>query len=313
MKAQNKTVLVTGSITFDTVFGLTTPIRDQVVVKDGKASKQNLMFNALDKTVYFGGTAGNIAYGLGLLRKPSIMVSVAGKDFGEYKQRLEERGTDARVLIDKSRYTATFYGMTDPRGEQIGVFQGNAYHNSLKKVSLKKILTKSDWDNIAIGIFAAGTAESINRDLTDFKKLAPKNSLSIFDPGQMLMISFTRPLALKAIKNCDMLILNDTELSHLRNKFNITLEDIFKMKVKYVIETKGSEGSTLHEQNRKTDVKALKIKKSVDPTGAGDAFRAGLISGLIDGKSITDSMRIGSILGAKCVETKGCQTYRLSK
>lgn len=310
MKEQNKKVLITGSLVFDTLFDLRNSIRDQIVVKDGKADKQNLMFGAKEKKIYFGGTAGNVAYGMGLLGGKAVVASIVGKDFGDYAKHLRKRGLEARIYTDKDSYTATFYGMSDPSREQIGIFQGNAYHKHVDTLPLSKLLKKSDWKDISIGIFSPGTAVSITRGLSEFRKKCPA-SLAIFDPGQMLMIDFSEKLLQNAFKNSDMLILNDTELSHLKNHFGFTLEKIFSLGTKYVLETRGAEGSALHEANKKTEVKAFKIKKVLDPTGAGDAYRAGLIHGLLGGKTMAEAMKLGAKLGSLCVQTNGAQTYKI--
>lgn len=296
---------------FDTLFDLRNPIREQIVVRNGKADKQNLMFSAHEKRVYFGGTAGNIAYGTSLLRGDAYVVSAVGRDFADYAKHLRKPGLVLRIFTDRDSYTATFYGMSDPLREQIGIFQGNAYHKHADNLSLHSLLRKSDWRDIAVGIFAAGTARSIVKQLAEFRRSARNDALAIFDPGQMLMIDFDTSAIEKALKLSHILILNDTELSHLRNHFGFRLERIFALGIKYVIETRGADGSTLHESNKRTDVKSIRVKKVVDPTGAGDAYRAGLINGLLDGKSIVESMKIGSKLGALCVQHQGGQTYKI--
>ena len=128
---------------------------------------------------------------------------------------------------------------------------------------------------------------------------------------KMLMINFTKELITEALRFSDMLIVNEVEMLHLKKKFGFDLEAIFLAGIKYVIETKGANGSVLYTDGYEIGVKAVKVKKVVDPTGAGDAYRAGLIHALLHGKSIPDGMRIGSQLGALCVQTSGGQTYKI--
>ncbi len=327
MKAQNKnSVLVCGSIVVDSLFDLNGTIRDAINFKSGKDGKQNLMFTAKEKQEYFGGTAGNIAYGLGLLGEKPLVASVVGKDFGSYKSHLKHLGAESRIYEDSKGYTATFYGMTDSISEQIGIFQPNAYGKHVEDIPLSRLLKSNDWSKIKIAIFSAGTAKSIVRHMKEFRKSTQKvtfreipkgyllgHPFVIFDPGQTLLATFTEELLGDAIRNADMIIMNDTEYNYLRNHFGFTLEKIFKNRTRYVLETKGADGSTLHEPYKKTFVKAVRVKKVVDPTGAGDAYRAGLISGMLRGLSIEESMRLGSRLGAKCVESEGGQTYNIAK
>lgn len=308
----NSQVLVSGSLVFDTIFDLENSIGEQIVLEKGKISKQNLMFTAKEKQVYFGGTAGNICYGLQNLDSQSIAVSVVGRDFGEYQKHLKHLGVIDRVFKDEKAYTATFYAMSDTKREQIGIFQGGAYLKHVDDLSFSRLLKSSDWSKIKVGIFSAGTAKSIVSGLREFKKNKKNNALSIFDPGQIFVWQFTKELLLEALKNSDVFIANDTEFAHLKNKFGIKIDDLFSFGLKFAIETKGGDGSVLYQPNTKPLlVKALKVKKVIDPTGAGDAYRAGLISGILEGKSLIESMKIGSKLGALCVQTLGGQTYKI--
>lgn len=308
MKKQS--ILVSGSVVFDTIFSLDSSIAEQIVLSDGKVSKQNFMFSAKEKQVYFGGTAGNICYGLSRLNKQPIIVSVVGRDFGDYEKHLKHLKVVDRIFKDAKGYTSTFYAMSDPREEQIGIFQGGAYYKNVEDMSLTRLLKSSDWKNISIGVFSAGTAKSINNQLKEFKKHKNRDALAIFDPGQVLVYQFTKKLIIECLKNSDVFIANDVEFSHLKNKFGIDTKTIFEFGIKYAIETKGKDGSVLYKKNTSPVlVKALKVKKVLDPTGAGDAYRAGLISELLDGKDILESMKLASKFGALCVQTVGGQTY----
>lgn len=315
MKKQQNTstkVLVSGSLVFDTIFSLDSPIGEQVVINAGKVSKQNFMFTAKEKQVYFGGTAGNICYGLSKLNKQPIIVSVVGKDFDEYQKHLKHHKVIDRIFKDEKSYTSTFYAMSDPKQEQIGIFQGGAYYKNVDDLSLTRLLKTTDWNKISIGIFSAGTAKSITNQIKEFKKNKSKDAISFFDPGQVLVSQFTINLIKECLKNSDIFIANDVEFSHLQNKFGISADDLFSFGLKFAIETKGGDGSVLYQPNKKpTLVKAFKVKKVIDPTGAGDAYRAGLITGMLEGKNLVESMRLGSKLGALCVKTLGGQTYNI--
>ena len=306
-----KKALLVGSVVYDALFDLTTPINDQIRIVDGKPGWQNLMFAAKSKQVYFGGPAGNIAYGLSLLKQKSILASVAGKDFVEYAAHLRHLSIDSRVVIIPQGHTATFYGMTDTNKQQMGVFQPNSYHAELPKFPVSKLVKKNDWKNISVGIFSPGTAASIIRDMKEFKMCAPKNAIAIFDPGQMLAIDFTKKTFTEAVRHADMLIINETEAHFFKTKFNFSLEQLWKLGLKQCIVTLGSEGSVLHTPTDRVAIKAYKAKNVIDPTGAGDAYRAGLIHGILQGKSFPDAMDIGARLGAQCVACKGGQTYKV--
>lgn len=312
---QNK-ILVSGSLVFDTIFDLHTAISDQIVVEDGVLGKQNLMFTAKEKQVYFGGTAGNIAYGLGLLHQSPFVFSAVGKDFDEYEKYLRKNKAVLRVHKDKETFGATFYGITDTNKEQFGIFQGGAYNKNIDSLSLAKCLSKTELQSVKCAIFAPGTAKSMLKQALELRKIN-SSAFILFDPGQMLAIDFSSKLLTDALKVSDMLIVNDTEYNFIKKNFNLDTEKIFALGVTYILETKGENGSTLYELEngcvRETEIKASKVSKVVDPTGAGDAYRAGILYGILHDKDIEESMILASRLGAECVKNKGGQTYKLKK
>ncbi|MDB5204459.1 MAG: sugar kinase ribokinase family protein [Candidatus Taylorbacteria bacterium] len=307
-------ILVSGSLVFDTIFELGSSIKDQVRIENGIASKQNLMFTAREKEIYFGGTAGNICFGLGLLNQSSFALSVVGKDFADYSAWLKNNKAEFRGKLDKDGYTATFFGMTDTNKDQLGIFQGGSYNKHIGSLSLSSNFSNTELAQIKCAIFSPGTAKSITKQISEFSKIN-SNAFVIFDPGQMLAIDFTEESLIKSLKNSDILIVNDSEFSYLKNSFGINLEKIFSLGVSYIIETKGTEGSILYEmidgEISETKIKTPKVKKVVDPTGAGDAYRAGIIYGIVNDLDIKESMILASKLGAECVKQRGGQTYKI--
>lgn len=309
-------ILVSGSLVFDTIFELNSAICDQVVIDDCKPGKQNLMFTAEEKEIYFGGTAGNIVYGLGMMNESSYVFSVVGKDFSEYEIHLKNNKSAFKGKKDLDGYTSTYFGMTDTKKEQLGIFQSGVYGKSINTLPLSNNFSKQELESIECAIFAAGTAKSIKNQLIEFRKVN-KDAFTILDPGQMLAIDFTKEILDECLKNSDILIMNDTEFSYIKNHFEIEPEDIFSLGVRYIIETKGADGSTLYEfENgaiQETLVKSPKVKKVVDPTGAGDAYRAGIIYGIVNDLDIKESMILASKLGAECVKNRGGQTYKYNR
>ncbi len=313
-KFKTPQILVSGSLVFDTIFELGSAIKNQVSIENGKAGKQNLMFTAKEKEIYFGGTAGNICYGLGLLKQASFAFSSVGKDFGSYGEWLKNNKAEFRGKTDTNGYTATFFGMTDTDKDQLGIFQGGSYNRHIDSLSLNDHLTNKELAEIECAIFSPGTAKSISKQIGEFRKINPE-AFTIFDPGQMLAIDFTKMYLVKSLRNTDILIVNDTEFAYLKNNFGIKIEEIFKLGVSYVIETKGTDGSILYEKEdesiRETVVKSPKVKKVLDPTGAGDAYRAGIIYGIVNDLDIRESMTLASKLGSECVKHSGGQTYSI--
>ena len=312
-KSKSKKALVVGSVVIDTLFELSSNIGDHINLVDGVLGVQNLMFTANNKKEYYGGTAANISYGLGLLKQKPILVSIVGKDFSvNFKKHLEKFGVDLRVHEDKNEFTANFYGMSDLKKEQIGIFLPNVYGKHVENVLLSEILTKKDFLEIGVAIFSAGTAKSITSHITEFRKKADKSSLTIFDPGQILMSTYNKVLLKKSLENTDILIGNEVEIAQIKNYFGFSFKEIFKLGVTSIIETRGENGSFLYKENEVKKIAAVNVKKISDSTGAGDAFRAGLIHGLLSNKKIEESMLIGAELGANCVQCFGGQNYKVS-
>lgn len=304
-------ILISGSLVYDTIFDLHGTMRDQIVVENNKAGHQNLMFVGKEKKVYFGGTAGNIAYGLSKLNLKPTVVGVVGQDFDMYEKHLKSRGVNLKLKKDAIGFTSTFYAMTDSNKEQIGVFQPGVTAKWLPKLKLRDLLTEREIKSTSLAIFSAGTAQSIVKQMKEFRGLN-KTATVIFDPGQMLAIDFTPSLLTDAFKYAQIGIFNDVECNTLHNKHGFDLKKIFSLGTKLVIETKGELGSSAYsfEQGEVKEIFiASKKVKAIDPTGAGDAFRAGFISEILKGRSIKDALKFANKIGALAVKYLGGQTY----
>lgn len=306
-----KSVLVSGSIVYDGISTLTSTIRETISITDGKLGKQNLMFLALSHNRNFGGTAGNISYGLSKLKADNTLFSLAGNaDFKVYEDRLKTLSIKSRIHLLKG-LTASFDAYTDKNGEQIGVFKPNVYKD-IAKLGIKNSFSKEDLSKFRIAIFSPGNKESITKQISEIKKL-DKEIFTIFDPGQMLFIDFDVESLKICFQSSDGVILNDTEYESLKTKFGFSLENVFSFGVKWLIVTKGGEGSDLYaidsDKISRHEVAAVKITKIKDSTGAGDAYRAGLISGILNNRSLLYSMKIGAKMGAKCVSSMKAQDY----
>lgn len=310
MKKNKGKILVDGSIGLDMIFSVTNSIKESIHIKDGILQKQNLMFTANSKKEYFGGTGGNISYGLGLLGAKPLLVSLVGKDFAiDYKKHLEKRGVALKVSVNKNDYTATFYGITDPTGEQIGVWQPNAYKD-IDALNIKKNVSKSDLKNVSIAIFSPGTPKSILNHLKEFKKNSNKDALAIFDPGQATAY-FTKDELVECINLCDIFISNDTEFNIIEKIIGTNLKNYLTKNNKNYIETKGEKGSSVFWKGENFEIPIIKPKKIIEPTGAGDAYRAGLIFGLWSNMGIEKACLLGAKIASKSLEYHGSQEYKI--
>lgn len=310
----NKKILVYGSVAFDTVFDIHGKIQDEIILSNGKLGPQNLMFTAKKKTVLFGGTGANISYGLGQLNAKPLLFSVAGKDFKEELGRhLTSSGVQTSVFIDKTGYTAHFYGMSDERGEQIGVWQANSYYEHIDKINLTSTIKNKELKSVSIAIFSAGTGRGILKHITELRKLNGKKTKIIFDPGQVISVFYDKKLLEKTLRLSDILITNEVELLQMQKILGYDKKQIFSTGIETIIETKGEKGSFIHHSKENIFIKPVKAKKVVETTGAGDAYRAGFLYGLFNEYDMEDSCKIGSFIASESIKYKGGQSYKINK
>ncbi|MDO8564570.1 MAG: PfkB family carbohydrate kinase [bacterium] len=305
-----KRPLVVGSVAIDILFDIHGTIQEKIVLVDGKLGGQNLMFTAGMKEERYGGTGGNIAYGLGLLGAKPILFASAGPDFENlFRRHLVKKGIDVRVYVDPSNWTATFYGMSDRQKEQIGIWQPNA-HANLGRAPLLETVSETELKKVSVAIFS-GHPALLYPHMQKVRKLLGKKVQMIFDPGKMITLEDRRVLE-RGMRLADIFIVNEVELHQAHKTLNRTTEEIFDFGIKAIIETRGETGSIIYQKGSPaTVIPAVKAKKVVETTGAGDAYRAGLIHGLLKGKTLRESCELGAKIAAKSVAFRGAQTYRL--
>ncbi len=316
IKKNNKKVLVCGSVVIDTLFNLRGTIIERINISNGKLGNQNFSFSSFEKKESPGGNAGNISYGLAQLGQKPLMTTIVGKDFdSKFKKYYEDLGVSLKLYTDKEGYTATFYAMTDENKEQIGVFQPNALLKYNEKILLKDLINSKDFNDIKIAIVSAQSAKATISKLKEINKIGKGKIFTIFDPGQELLTSFEKniPALKKALSLSNMIIINEVETNQIEKILNISKKDIFSFGIEYLIETLGDKGSILYTKDLSKIIPVDKVKKVVDPTGAGDAFRAGLIHGLLNDMEIEEAMKIGSIVASESVRYVGGQGYSIPK
>lgn len=260
----------------------------------------------LEKT-FFGGTGANIAYGLGKLKLSPLLFSLAGQDFKkDFSAHLKKSGVDSRVHIDKKSNTAGFFSMTNDKKELVGIWSPNAYKN-IHKISLLKTINQNEIKKVSIAIFSPGTPKSTYRHLREFRNFTP-SALVIFDPGQMIDF-YSKKQVINCFNLADILILNEIEFKQIKIILKRDPVIFFRKLKKIIIKTEGEKGSVIFKNGGKIKIKAIRPKHVVDTTGAGDAYRAGLIFGLWKGLSLAKSCALGSRLASKNIECLGCQKY----
>lgn len=294
------TILVCGSLAYDTIMVFPGQFKHHILPE--QIHILNVAFMVPDLRREFGGTAGNIGYNLKLVgEEPSIMATV-GHDFAPYAQRLENLGLSAsHVRIMDGQFTAQAFITTDIDDNQITAFHPGAMSDS-------QVNRIADAPGARLAIVSPDGRQGMIEHAHD---LAAANVPFVFDPGQGLPM-FSGPELLDLIKGARALTVNDYEARVVEDKTGRKVEEIARG-IGAVIVTRGAEGSTIHADGSRVDVPAVKPDALVDPTGCGDAFRAGLLYGMARAWSWEKSARLASVMGSIKIAHRGGQNHRPSR
>jgi adenosine kinase len=292
-----KNVIVTGSLAYDRIMDFPGHYRDHIL--PDKVHTLNVCFQVNGVKEKFGGTAGNIAYALTLMGQKPLISATIGRDYHPYFEWLNRNGisTDLIRVVD-DELTASGYIITDMGDNQITVWNPGAMNRS----------SELDFDRLdpdkTILIVSPGNLE----DMVIYPRLCRERGIDyIFDPGQSLPMLKADDL-MDVITGSLILISNDYELDLIMNKTGLSRKDLLK-RTGTIITTLGEFGSRIVTVGGEMDVPVVKARQVLDPTGAGDSFRGGLITGLVEGHEISHCARLGSVCASFSVECYGTQEY----
>jgi len=302
MLNKSNIILVSGSIAYDYVMSFPDYFKNHILAN--KIHNLNVSFSINKLNLSFGGTSANVCYSLSLLQESPHLLAHLGKDSDKYKKHLEKTNIISDYIItDKNEYTASAYITTDKKDNQITAFYPGPLTKSLNK-GIKNIKA------VDVAIISAELKER----MLAYASYYQKNNISyIFDPGQQV-ISFKKAEMKKMIKGAMLVIGNDYEIEIIKKLLQINLNEL-KKQIQTLIITKGDNGSVIYDSNKVYKIKAVKAKKLVDPTGAGDAYRAGLIKGIIisDGKiNWQKAGNLASLVASYAVSHLGTQAHNFN-
>lgn len=294
-------VIVTGSLGFDYIMDF--PGRFAERIMPDKIHKISLSFLVDKLSKNFGGCAGNIAYTLKLLGMEPLVLGSGGNDFSPYKDHFYAHKIRTDYISNVTHVaTGSYFVVTDKDDNQIGSFyRGALTHNEHLSVTKVK-------DPVSLVVIAANTPVAMVRYVRECQK---KNMPYLYDPAFQIE-SFSTTELYEAISRASIFVGNDYEVALVEKKLKLTHKQIIDL-VPIVVTTLAGKGSLVETRNVRHEVKAAKPASVIDPTGAGDAYRAGFITGFLLRYDLATCGRMGSVAAAYTVEKYGTQTHMFSK
>ncbi|MGB8644141.1 MAG: carbohydrate kinase family protein [Anaerolineae bacterium] len=296
------TVLLTGSIAYDYIMVFPGYFKDHILPDKIQQISVSFLVDSMKKQR--GGIATNIAYNLALLgERPKIMATV-GEDFGEYRRWLDAQGIDTSAIVEiPDEFTASFFVSTDKEQNQIASFYTGAMAYA-RQLSFKDHVK----DGIELAIISPNDPGAMGQYVRECKELGIRY---IYDPSQQIIRLSGEELT-EGVRDSHMLIVNDYEFEMLKNKTGWTNAQIVEA-TGVTIVTQGAQGSTItlrERPDRPFEIPSVPPRKMADPTGVGDAYRAGIIKGILHGLDWETTGRMGSLAATYVLEEYGTQNHQ---
>lgn len=296
-----KNVVVTGTLSFDYIMDFSGRFFERIMPDKLHSLSLSFLVDKLSKQ--FGGTAGNIAYSMRLLGMNPAILAPAGNDFAPYKAFQKKNGVNTKYIsFHKNISTSLYSVMTDTDDNQIGSF----FTGATKYAKRLHIADVPNPENFVV--LAPTEPEAMKQYVKECKAL----KLSyIYDPAFQIG-NFTPEELREGIGGAKILIGNDYEIALIEQKLGISHEELIVM-VPVLVTTLGSKGSVIETRHDAMHIKRAAAKNASDPTGAGDAYRAGFVTGYLKGFPLDVCGQMGSVTAAYTVEKYGTQTHHFTK
>lgn len=292
-------VIICGSIAFDSIMVFEGQFQEHILPE--QVHKLSVSFLVPTMRKEFGGCAGNIAYNLQLLGGQPIPVATVGQDGLDYQSRLKDLGIDTRwVKVAAESYTAQCFITTDLSDNQI-----TAFHPGAMALSAANDLRD------APGEWAIVAPDAKDAMFAHAERLHARGVPFVFDLGQAMPLFDGEDLA-RMLKMARALTVNDYEASVVVQRTGRSLAEL-SQSLDAVVVTRGEQGATVIVKGVETNVAPVKAAQVVDPTGCGDAHRAGLLFGLTSGWNWVDSCSLGNLMGALKIAERGPQNHAPSR
>lgn len=294
------TFVISGSLAFDYIMTFPGSFQDHIIPDKTHVLSVSFLFDSLRR--YRGGVAGNIAYNFALLGERPVLVGAGGSDFGDYRRFFEALGIDMACVLDvPSELTGSAFMSADLAGNQIAGFYPGA---SVAAGDLSVL----DLGRCAVfGMVGATTREAMQRHARQF---AESGCRLIYDPSQQV-VSLTAEELQEGIDQAWGIIGSDYEMAVIEQKTGLTVDDLVA-RAPLVGVTFAEHGSELYFEGRHVTIPAVTAEPLIEPTGGGDAYRAGLFKGIALGLPLEIAGRMGSLAATYAVERHGSQEHGYS-
>ena len=292
--------LICGSYAYDNIMVFHDRFKNHIL--PDKVHMLNVSFLVPDMRREFGGCAGNIAYNLKLLGGAPLPMATVGTDFTPYAHWMDQCGIDRSYVKEiEDSFTAQAFITTDLDDNQI-----TAFHPGAMGMSHENVVPEEK--NISIGIVSPDGRDGM---IMHAEQFAEAGIPFIFDPGQGMPM-FDGEDLMRFVEQAHWVTVNDYEAQLLQERTGKSPHEIAEY-VDALIITLGGEGSHIYMSNKRIEIPAVPVAKLADPTGCGDAYRAGLLYGLMNGMDWETTARIASLMGAIKIEHHGTQNHQLSR
>ncbi len=291
------TIVISGSLAFDYIMTYPGSFQDHIIPDKTHVLSVSFLFDSLRR--YRGGVAGNIAFNFALLGERPTLVGAGGSDFGDYRAVFNALGIDTSQVVEvPSEMTGSAFMSADLAGNQIAGFYPGA------SVAAAQLSVLDLGRGAVFGMVGATTREAMQRHAREF---AETGCRLIYDPSQQV-VSLTAEELREGIDQAWGVIGSDYEMAVIEQKTGLSVGDLVAQ-VPFVGVTFAEHGSQLHFEGRDVKVPAVTAEPLIEPTGGGDAYRAGLFKGLALGLPLEIAGRMGSLAATYAVERHGSQEH----
>jgi adenosine kinase len=290
-------IVVTGSIAYDYLMTFPGYFREHILPDRLQCISLSFLVDSMVR--HRGGTGANIAYNLALLGDHPLLLGTAGEDFDEFRAWLESKGVDTSgVRIIQGKYSASFFANTDLDNAQIATFYAGAMADA-GKLSLHDLSFKPD-----LVVISPNDPGAMLRMATECQEMTIPY---LYDPSQQVVRMPHQDIR-RGVEGALALFVNEYEFELVQKHTGFSAQDIFS-KVGFTVITCGEKGASIFSKGTEYAIPAVKPNQIADPTGVGDAFRGGFLTGYRLGLPLETCGRMGALAATYCLEQRGTQNH----